>query len=479
MSYKIPRVVIGAVSSGCGKTTVVTGLLSALRQQNVSVQSYKIGPDYIDPGYHRLASGKSVRNLDTWLMSKATMQNSFIDSAQSSDITVIEGVMGLYDGGNKGISSTAEIAKLLKAPVILVIDCKSMGASAAAIALGFTQYDPEVRIAGVILNRLGSDNHQKMIEEALNRLHIPVLGAVRRSDNLTMPERHLGLLPVEENKADMQAVDAMGEAMGRQLNLTAIMQVAHDATPLEKANDVDENYLAGVVAGKKRTFPDDFGKIRIGVARDEAFSFYYPDSLAALEKLGAKIVEFSPLHDRTLPQVDGLLLGGGFPEMFASQLEYNQAMLTAIRTAADDGMPIYAECGGYMYLSQGFVDFDGAEHAMAGILPAHMQMNKKLQMVGYVEAEIKENCCLGSAGMKIRGHEFHFSSEQAGEADVTGMRALSFTRLRNGAVYDGGFVSQSGNVVGSYLHFNFAGSPKNAVAFVNNCWNYRVSKQEI
>lgn len=476
MTYKIPRIVIGAVSSGCGKTTITAGLLAALRQQNINVQSYKIGPDYIDPGYHRLASGRPAHNIDTWLLSRETMVNTFIDTASGQDIAVIEGVMGLYDGGNKGISSTAEIAGLLDAPVVLIIDCKSMGASAAAIALGFKQYDENVRLAGVILNRLGSDSHQRMVEEAMAQLAVPVLGAVRRSGLLTMPERHLGLLPVEENQ-ERRVVDAMGEAMARQLNLAAIMQAAHGAPAMQRAVNPADEYLAQVTEGRRRSFPDDFGKIRIGVARDEAFSFYYPESLAVLERLGARIVEFSPLRDKELPEVSGLLLGGGFPEMFAGELGSNAEMLAAVRRAAAEGMPIFAECGGYMYLKRSLVDFAGREYPMCGVLPGRVQMNKRLQMVGYVEAELQRDCCLGAAGLKLRGHEFHFSSEIAGEADITGERAFQFTRMRNGAVYPGGFISSGGNVAGSYLHIHFAGCPKAAVAFVGNCWNYGIRCQ--
>ena len=357
-----------------------------------------------------------------------------------------------------------------------MIDCKSMGASAAAIALGFRQYDEGVRLAGVILNRLGSDNHQKMIEEAMAKLHIPVLGAVRRNELLVMPERHLGLLPVEENQ-ERKVVDAMGEAMARQLDLGAIMQIAHHAPPLGRMQNPADEYLAQVIDGRRRSFPDDFGKIRIALARDEAFSFYYPESLAVLERLGARITEFSPLKDKALPEADGMLLGGGFPEMFADELGSNSEMLAAVAGAAADGMPIYAECGGYMYLSKSLTDFEGGEHLMCGVLPGRVQMNKRLQMVGYVEAELRRDCCLGSAGMKLKGHEFHFSSELAGEADITGERAFQFTRMRNGAVYPGGFVSGRGNVVGSYLHLHFAGCPEAAVAFVGNCWNYRIKRQ--
>ncbi len=476
MSYEIPRLVMAAVSSGCGKTTVVTGLLSALRNQGIKVQSYKIGPDYIDPGYHRLASGRPAHNMDTWLMSRETMVNAFIDNAKDADISIIEGVMGLYDGGRGGISSTAEIARLLDAPVVLVIDCKSMGASAAAIAMGFREYARDIRIAGVVLNRLGSENHQRMIEEAMAGIGMPVLGAVRRNELLAMPERHLGLLPAEENAREQQAVDAMGEAMGRQLNLAGLMQLAHDARPLDRMVSQAELYIQKVVEGRKRSFPDDFGRIKIGLARDEAFSFYYPESLAVLSQLGAQIVEFSPLRDKKLPEVDGLLFGGGFPEMFAGELSANEEMLSDIRKAADKGMPMFAECGGYMYLSQSLTDFEGKVYAMAGLLPAQVQMNKKLQMVGYVEAQLQQDCCLGAAGLKIRGHEFHFSSEITGEADITGERAFSFTRMRNGAVYPGGFVANRGNIVGSYLHLHFAGCPEAAAAFVGSCWNYNIKR---
>lgn len=477
MEYKIPRIVVAAVSSGCGKTTVVTGLLSALRLQGIDVQSYKIGPDYIDPGYHRLASGRAAHNIDTWLMSEETMVNTFIDTAQECKLAVIEGVMGLYDGGRKGISSTAEIAKLLQAPVVLVIDCKSMGASAAAVALGFREYSRDVDFAGVILNRLGSDNHENMIREAMAALHIPVLGAVHRNDNLVMPERHLGLLPVEENR-EKQIVDAMGEAMSRQLDLTALLQLAHNAVPLNRVADEKEAYLQKIVQGRKRTFPDDFGKIKIAVARDEAFSFYYKESLAVLEALGAQLIEFSPLHDQAVPEADGLIFGGGFPEIFAQELSDNKTMLDSVRQTAEAGMPILGECGGYMYLSQSLRDFEGREFSMAGVLPGKIEMKKRLQMVGYVEAELQHDCCLGLAGEKLRGHEFHFSAEAADVPEnVFGQKAFNFTRMRNGAVYAGGHITEKGNTIGSYLHMHFAGCAKAANAFVGSCWNYSIKRQ--
>lgn len=450
---RIPRIVIAATQSGSGKTTIVTGLLAALRQKGLSVQSFKIGPDYIDPGYHELASGRPGHNLDSWLLPAGRMKDIFIRSAVSADVAVIEGVMGLYDGGRGGISSTAEVAKLLKAPVLLVIDAKSMGASAAAIAMGFRDYDSEVELAGILLNRLGSDTHETMVTEAVEKVGIPVFGAVHREDGLKMPERHLGLLPVGENE-ERQVVDRIGKAVASQVKLDEILRLAQSAVPLD-LNSVEKERPAG-------------DAVKIAVARDEAFSFYYPESLRVLEDFGGELLEFSPLHDDVLPEADGLILGGGFPEMFAEALQRNESMRRSIKAAADKGMPVYGECGGFMYLMEGLRDFSGREYAMTGVLPGVAKMNEKLQMVGYVTAELRENTILGRKGTQFRGHEFHFSSECGGEEACP--RAFTFTRLRNGAAYPAGFVK--GNVVGSYLHLHFAGCPDAAEHFVEACRNY-------
>ena len=459
MEEKIPRLVIAATQSGSGKTTLVTGILAALRAQGVRVQSYKVGPDYIDPGYHALASGRPAHNLDTWLMPAERLREIFARTADGADLALIEGVMGLYDGGRKGVSSTAAIAKLLDAPVLLVIDAKSMGASAAAIALGFRLYDPEVRLAGVLLNRLGSDTHEAMIREAMAKIDMPVLGAIRRDAALTMPERHLGLLPAEENE-ERDIVAKMGEMASQAVDLAAVRKLAADAPPFILPKE-------SLFSAEKKA---QGSKVRIAVARDEAFSFYYPESLEVLESFGAEFTFFSPLKDAALPEADGVLLGGGFPEMFAEELAANAPMRSSVREAGAAGMPIYAECGGYMYLTEKLVDFDGKEHAMAGVIPAAVQMSRKLQMVGYVEAELCSDTVLGLQGTKLRGHEFHFSTElaQAG-ADVP--RAFMFTRMRNGARYAAGYAK--GAVLGSYLHLHFAGCPEAAKSFVEACRRQR------
>ena len=460
MQVEIPRIVIAATQSGSGKTTLVTGILAALREQGRKVQAYKIGPDYIDPGYHALASGRPAHNLDTWLVPKAQLKEMFAESAKDAELAVIEGVMGLYDGGRRGISSTAEIAKLLDAPVLLVIDAKSMGASAAALALGFRSYDPDVELSGVLLNRLGSATHQTMIEEALAEIGIPVLGAVRRDEELAMPERHLGLLPTEENQ-DMEIIRRMAEKVSAQVNLDGILSLAAQAKPLEAGHCMDR--LSAEIGKVSRC--------RIAVARDEAFSFYYPESLRVLEQFGAELVPFSPLKDKALPSADGLILGGGFPEMFAHELTENHSMRESIRRAAEMGMPIYAECGGFMYLMEEMIDFEGTSHAMTGVIPGKTQMQRKLQMVGYVTAELLRDSVLGTAGQCFQGHEFHFSVACAGERAADATNAFEFTRMRNGAKYLAGYAQ--GNVLGSYLHLHFACCESAAEHFVASCRTWR------
>jgi len=460
MQRKIPRIVIAATQSGSGKTTIVTGLLAALRAQGMRVQSYKIGPDYIDPGYHELASGRPGHNLDTWLVPSDKLSEIFQRTVQDADIAVIEGVMGLYDGGSGGISSTAAIAKLLNAPVLLVINAKAMGESAAALALGFKNYDPSVRIAGVILNRLGSDSHRDMIVEALDKLAIPVFGAVYRNDKMTMPERHLGLLPVTENEQETAVVAEIGRTIAAQVDLGKIRELAFSAPPLCVQEETERTVQP---------------RVRIAVARDEAFSFYYPESLQVLEAQGAQIIPFSPLRDKELPEADGLILGGGFPEMFARPLYANQSMRASLQRAAAAGMPIYAECGGFMYLMEKMVDFSGEAFPMAGVIPGMVQMNKKLQTVGYVAAEMLQDTVLGKRGTVLHGHEFHFSSECPPEPGREYPRAFTFRRMRKAQSYPAGYAKD--NILGSYLHLHFAGCPQAAVHFVAACSQYRHEKE--
>ena len=454
---KIPRIVIAATQSSSGKTTIVTGLLAELRSRGLKVQSFKVGPDYIDPGYHKLASGRTAHNLDTWLVPKAKLPQIFAAESVGADIAVIEGVMGLYDGGRGGISSTAEIAKLLDAPVLLVIDCKSMGASAAAIAKGFRDYDEDIKLAGVILNKLGSDTHEEMIKQAMQKINMPVYGSLRRNTEIATPERHLGLLPVEEN--NQLFIEKMRSMVSASVDVDGILALANRAAAIKSVN--------GDIFSKDKEI-----KCTIGIAKDEAFSFYYSTSLAVLENLGARIVPFSPLHDKEIPPVDGIIIGGGFPEMFAAKLAANTALRESLKCAAENNMPIYAECGGYMYLMQSIVDFSGHEYKMAGIFDGQAQMTKKLQMVGYVEAELTTDSVIGKKGTKLHGHEFHFSIDDQSIEN----RPFCFTKLRNNASYLAGQAKYQ--TIGSYLHLHFAGASNVAESFVQSCTSYKLTKEK-
>ncbi|WP_378956293.1 cobyrinate a,c-diamide synthase [Pelosinus sp. sgz500959] len=460
---KIPRIIIAGTHSGVGKTTIVTGLLAALKQQGLNVQSYKVGPDYIDPGYHQLASGKVAHNLDTWLVPTDKVVPIFTKTAADNDLVIVEGVMGLYDGGRQGVSSTATIAKLLKAPVVLVIDAKSMGESAAAIALGYKMYDQDVNVVGVIVNRLGSPSHQKMVSDALERINIPVLGSIYRNEGISMPERHLGLTPVTEHNASDRIAELCAQ-ISAQVDLEQIISIANNAPELPSIRENQDVIHQSPI-------------VRIGVAQDEAFSFYYPESLDVLKSMGAEIVPFSPLNDKQLPKVDGLLFGGGFPEMFVRELSSNITMRQSIYEACKNGMPIYAECGGFMYLTQKIVDFDGQHYEMVGAIPAICSMQSKLQTVGYVEATALKDNVLCEAGHSMRGHEFHFSLMDIDESLGAFPWAFEFKKTRTGAVYPGGYAH--GNVLASYLHMHFTGHEQAASHFITKCNEFNSKALEV
>ena len=449
-TVQTPRVVIAGTNSGVGKTTIVAGLLAAYAGEGRTVQSFKVGPDYIDPGFHKIASGRDSYNLDTWLVPPHKLNPFFASMANGVDLAIIEGVMGLYDGGREGVSSTAQIAKQLQAPVVLVIDCKAMGESAAAIAKGFRDYDPEVNFGGVILNRLGSVNHERMIREGMDKIGVLVVGAIYRDDRMHSPERHLGLTPVTESDPT-EAIATIRSAVEKMVDLERLLSIASSAPAIELPEATDTKHMQK--------------KAKIGVAYDEAFSFYYPASLAALEEQGAELVYFSPLNDVEIPSVDGLIFGGGFPEMFLHQLSANEAMKSSIREASEQRMPIYAECGGLMYLCETIHDFEGTVYDTVGIVPANCMMQRNLQKVGYVTATAKRDTLLGDIGTSLRGHEFHFSTMEPTIEDFPW--AFHLEGGRKPQSYDGGYASD--NVLASYLHLNFAGTDEGAQHFVNRC----------
>lgn len=465
-----PRVVIAGTNSGVGKTTIVAGMLRYLRDAGHGVQAFKVGPDYIDPGFHKEASGRDCYNLDTWLVPAEKLNDYFVKAAEKADLSIIEGVMGLYDGGRDGVSSTAEIAKSLKAPVVLVIDCKAMGESAAAIAKGFRDYDSDLDFRGVILNRIGSANHELMIRNALDRLQIPVLGVIHRDERMKSPERHLGLTPVTELDVE-DTLKVISQCMGESLDFEGLLNIANSAPSLQwgsvytevMRNGSDPENSAAAGFGIKSTSM----AVKIGVAFDEAFSFYYPASLEALEAQGAELVYFSPLRDKTLPDVDALLFGGGFPEMFLQDLSANVSMREAIHKAADSGMPIYAECGGLMYLTAQVVDFEKQTLPMVDLIPARCAMQDKLQRVGYVEATALQDNVLVRKGDRLRGHEFHFSTMEVIDASEASEFpwAFQFEGGRKRETYIGGYCKD--NILASYLHINFAGNDEAVKRFID------------
>ena len=456
MQINMPRLVIAGVSSGVGKTTLVSGMLAAFKARGQHVQSFKVGPDYIDPGFHQLASGRPSHNLDTWLVAPQDLNQVFWEAAKGADIAIVEGVMGLYDGGREGVSSTAAIAKWLDAPVVLVVNSRSMGESAAAVVLGFRAYDPNVKLVGVILNQVGSDTHEAILRQAMASINMPVYGCVHRNPAISLPERHLGLTPTTEVCASAARVAEMRKLAEKYLDLDGLAELAKNAPSMRLPDD--------------ETVGDTVSEVVVAVADDEAFSFYYPSSLAFLEHLGARLVRFSPLRDEKLPDCDALLLGGGFPEMFVKQLADNTRLKDSLRRQITAGLPVYAECGGFMYLTETLQDFDGKTYPMAGVIPGHSAMQKKLQTVGYVQATLRQESVIGDAGTALRGHEFHFSTFKPNE-EANFPWAFTFERNRDGSTYLGGYCRD--NVLASYLHMNFLGNQAAAQAFLNAALNWR------
>ena len=375
-SGKIPRVVIAATGSGVGKTTAAVAIMGAMRARGLKVAPFKCGPDYLDPTYHERAAGVRSHNLDGWMMNRDAVAATFARAAAGADIAVIEGMMGLFDSatptGDEG--STAQIAKWLDAPVVLVTDASGVARTIAAVAAGFARFDPAVRVAGMICNRVGSRGHLDLLRAA--RPEVPIVGGFPTSANLAFPERHLGLLMADESNVPQRLIDGWSRLAAEWLDLDAILELARSAPAIE------------IATIRRLTWPAK-PRCRIGVAYDDAFHFYYEDNLSRLRSLGAEIVNFSPIRDRKLPEVDGLYFGGGYPEAFAHELSANETMLAAIRNfAARDGV-IYAECGGLMYLTDGIRTLDGALWPMAAIIPGVAVMSDRLQALGYVEVETR------------------------------------------------------------------------------------------
>ena len=434
-----PRLVIAGTSSGVGKTTVATGLMAAFRRRGVRVASAKVGPDFIDPGYHSAATGRPGRNLDAWMCGASAIAPLAARAGEGCDLLVIEGVMGLFDGAaDGGAASTADVARLLDAPVILVVDARSMSQSVAALVSGYRSFDPTIRLAGVILNQVGSDNHEVMLREALTAIDVPVLGVLRRNDELVWRDRHLGLVPVVEQPERVAAsLDQLAALIDSGCDLQALRQIA------ESAPSIDVGRLAQ---------PQRVGSARIAVASGPAFSFCYPDNLEMLAAAGAELIPFDPRTDPLPPDIGGLLAGGGFPEVFAAELSDNEPLLIDLHQRVGNGLAVWAECGGLLWLCRSL-----DHRRLAHVVDAEASLTKRLHL-GYRNARTLTVSPLGAVGTEFRGHEFHYSTvTPSGEA-------LQFeSRFSNRT---DGFATAT--LLATYLHVHLATRPDLAESFVRS-----------
>jgi cobyrinic acid a,c-diamide synthase len=451
----IPRIVVGGVTSGVGKTTITAAIMYALKKKGLQVQPFKVGPDFIDPSYHTYVTGRQSRNLDVWMMGKNGVLKCFLNASYGADIAVIEGVMGLFDGisGKNDFSSTAQVAKILDAPVILVIDAGKASRSIAAIATGFLHFDKKLRIIGTILNNVSGDKHANFIAEAFaDKVKIPIIGIIRRNRQITMVERHLGLIPTPElEEMQKKAIFRSAKFVSEQIDLDKIKYLSNK----------DKIYWTDLPS--HRDIPN--GQIKIAVALDESFNFYYADNLEALRKQKAELTFFSPTNDNKLPEnIHGVILGGGFPEVLADKLEKNKSMRKSISKAAENGIPIYGECGGLMYLTRsirGYNKDERKKHNMIGLIDADTLISGKLTL-NYTEAN--SNASIFGKIPNIRGHEFHYSRIE----NIARDSKFAYIMKRGigiGNKKDGFIVYNS---LASYMHLHFADSrlPKR---FIESC----------
>ncbi len=441
----IPRLIVAGAHSGVGKTTLATGLMAALTRQGRTVQPFKVGPDYIDPTYHTLATGRPSRNLDTWMVSPERVAALFARAVADADVAIIEGVMGLFDGygydDDRG--STAEVARLLHAPVVLVLDVARVARSAAAVAHGFATFAQDVPLVGFILNRVGSAAHGDGVRRAVERATgLPVLGVVPREARVQVPSRHLGLVPTVEPGAWAAFVEEAATLVKQTCDVAALVQLARGASALPFPADLPQ------------PGPSPFR--RIGVARDEAFNFYYEDNLDVWRAAGVEIVPFSPVRDHTLPSnVEALYIGGGFPELYAEALAENAAMRAELRAAHAANVPIYAECGGFMYLMNAITTHAGQRFPMVGLVPGEAVMQQRRVRLGYVEVEPAAPHWVARAGVRLRGHLFHWSRWE-GYTPTPESAAWLVLPRRGGGVQPEGYRHR--RLVASYVHVHWGGT---------------------
>ncbi len=454
-------VVLAGTHSGCGKTTITLGILAALKRKGHEVQPFKAGPDFIDTGLHSFITGRKSRNLDLWMCGEDYVKDCFDRHSADADIAIVEGVMGMYDGD----LSTAALAGTLGLPVILVVDAYGMAESAGAIVKGFVEYgvgaaSPRPDLAGIIFNRVASDRHYKRLRESVK--DVPVLGYLPRNLEFKIPHRHLGLVVAEEKPMDKNEIDKLADAILEHIDIDKIMQTGGRGRPM---------WLPGKIKNRKSEMPFQRSDIKIAVAYDKAFCFYYEDNFDLLKREGAEIITFSPLSGKRIPdEADALYLGGGYPELHAKQLSNNETMIDSVRQFAEEGGHVYAECGGFMYLTEGVYDLDDNYYPLAGIFPFKTKMTKGRARLGYRETVMQEQTLLGNKGETVRGHEFHYSQIVGAHRDAPMPAKLSHAySVKDGS---GDIIQNEGyrikNTLGSYIHLHFGSNELIANKFIEN-----------
>ena len=444
---KIPRIVIAGATSGVGKTSITCSIIYGIKKKGYSVQPFKVGPDYIDPTYLSAISGNAARNLDSWIMGEGAALASFSKNSQS-EISVIEGVMGYYDGfsGATNQSSTHHIATILQSPVILVLDASKTARSIAATALGFTKFHKNSRIVGLILNKLGSKKHEEMCRQALGPLRIPILGCIPKNSELSLESRHLGLIPAVEQAHLKQKITKIAKIISERLDIEKIISIANQA---------------GAISYKTKQQTQK-PKVTIAVALDKSFNFYYYDNFDSLRRNGTKIEFFSPISDVSVPECSGIYIGGGFPEVLGQPLAKNQSMKKSIKKLAEQNMPIYGECGGLMYLTKS-IEYDSKKYSMVGLFDATTSMEKKMTL-NYTKANVVSSCLVAKNATKLFGHEFHYSELDSVPKDAKFAYDLAIgVGIKN---KKDGLIQN--NVLASYMHLYFDRA-LHAKNFVNNC----------
>lgn len=464
--------VIAGTGSGSGKTTISLAVMAYFQGLGLKVAPFKVGPDFIDPGHHTALTGRQSRNLDSWMLTKAYNQQVFARGCQGADIAVVEGVMGLFDGysGVDEAGSTAQMAKWLNLPVVLVVDSRSMARSVAAIVQGFENFDRELNFAGVIFSKTGSERHYDYLKEAVEaNCTMPCLGFMPRNDKIAIPERHLGLVTTDDHGIQAEVVSELVRMIREHTHLGKMVKTLPDIVPRGSEQDLSPCGLKdkGIKSGSQK-------KVRIAVARDRAFCFYYPENIEALEAAGAEIVTFSPLEDKGLPQnIHGIYFGGGYPELFAEALSENTVLMDEINRHSLAGMPVYGECGGFMYLCSGLTAMDSDKiFKMVGCFPFKVSMSTRLRSLGYRKIVLSDDTLVGKKGDILKGHEFHYSAMDADTPVPEDIRRVYGTCRRDGTrTSTQGF--QTNNTLGSYLHIHFGSLSTAGTSFVESCRQFK------